>query len=131
MLLLENGIRSIGSSEGETDMFSDIDREKLLELYYNDVPFKTMASELGISYYKCRGAIRVLGLPRRINTYTKSNVKTDEGEIKKLIEAGLTDIEIATKIGVDIGIAEIIIEMVEYSMGQGEQDGNEKRVHWC
>ena len=59
MLLLENGIRSIGSSEGETDMFSDIDREKLLELYYNDVPFKTMASELGISYYKCRGAIRV------------------------------------------------------------------------
>ena len=112
-------------------MFTDIDREKLLRMYHNDVPIRRMASELGISYYKCRGAIRVLGLPRRINTYTKSNVKTDEGEIKKLIEAGLTDIEIATKIGVDIGIAEIIIEMVEYSMGQGEQDGNEKRVHWC
>ena len=112
-------------------MFTDIDREKLLRMYHNDVPIRRMATELGISYYRCREAIRVLGLPRRINTYSVSNVRTDETVIRQLIEQGLTDAEIAKQLEIDIGIAEIIIEMVEYSTGQGEQDGNEKRVHWC
>jgi hypothetical protein len=43
----------------------------------------------------------------------------------------LTDSEIAVKLGIDIDIAESIIEIVEYSMDKGEQyDGNEKR-DWC
>lgn len=88
-----------------------------------------MVDELGISLYRCREFIKVLGLPKRVNTYTKLPVTTDETEIRHMIEAGLTDTEIAGKLGIDIDIAEIFIEMVEYSMNKGEQD--EKRVHWC
>jgi hypothetical protein len=116
------------------DKFQDIDKQRLLELYYNDVPIEIMADELGISYYKCREFIRVLGLPKRKNTYIKLNVTTDEGEIKKMIDQGMTNAEVAEELGISIDIAESIVELVELSIDKDEQDGNdgnEKRVHWC
>lgn len=104
----------------------------MLQMYNNDVQITIIADELGISYHKCREFIRVLRLPKRVNTYTKLPVTTDETEIRQMIDQGMTDAEIAAKLGLSLDVAEIIIEMVEYSMDKGEcNDGNEKRVHWC
>jgi hypothetical protein len=73
-------------------------------------------------------------LPKRKNTYIKLNVTTDEGEIKKMIDQGMTNAEVAEELGISIDIAESIVELVELSIDKDEQDGNdgnEKRVHWC
>lgn len=118
MALGKNLVSTCEEKEGEAmkDMFDGIDVDRLIDLYHNDVPIKIMAAEFGISSYKCREFIRVLGLPKRTNTYIKLNVTTDEGEIKKMIDQGMTDAEVAEELGISIDIAETIVELVEYSM---------------
>jgi hypothetical protein len=107
------------------DRFDGIDKDRLTQLYNWDVPIKIMANELGITYYRCREFIKALGLPPRTNTTIRVPVIIDSTQIKHMINEGLTDSQIADRLGIDVDLAAVNVLVTEILKEvEGEYNGN-------